>query len=319
MKRKEVILKKGSVGLLVLVLLGWSVAAQSSLTEQFKNNLATVVTKATLQSSLFNITVTKKGVAFAVRSTATETLWLTELENVEPIKVEVQGTQEQPQVEIRLEGQNQLLVVDRRFEHFVVLREPRGRQITPVLSGASVRVGDAVTILTFGAQGPSAQEATVTQLDAARGLFAVSVLLDREFDQWASTHGAPIFIVRDGQVRLVGLYVGHERAKAYNDKGWGAGALLPDLEQLLKERTRVLNLSEYRLIQGFTGDRELELHNVQEPRDAKNVKVTVQARINFAPRTIEAVLDIQSGRGSKTIPLGRSSDQIEVQQVIIRY
>jgi hypothetical protein len=317
MMRNRTVWQKGSLYLLLLTVVVWSAAAQSSLTDQFKNNLATVVARASLQSQFASITVTKEGVAFAVKSTPTETFWLTELENAEPLKVT--GTQEAPTVEIRLKGQSRPLEVARRFEHFVVLREPARRQIASVQSETSVKVGDTVTILTFGEQGPSAQQASVMQLDLSRGLFAVSVLLDREFGQWASTHGAPIFVVRDGQPKLVGLYVGHERAKAFNDKGWGAGTLVPDLEQLLRERTRMLNVGEYRLARSFTGDIELELHNVQEPRDAKSVKVTVQARINFVPRTIEAVMDIQSGRGSKTIPLGRSGDQVEVQQVTIRY
>lgn len=72
-------------------------------------------------------------------------------------------------------------------------------------------------------------------------------------------------------------------------------------------------------MEGFTGEIELELHNVQEPKNAKNVRVIVEARINGAPRTFQEVMDIEDGRGTKTIRLGRRGEQIEVQRVILRF
>lgn len=269
--------------------------------------------------------------AVAVRSPGSETFWLVERDHVDPeffyrqrnvprgstisffffldtvnVALLIQGTPTTP------------FEVFKMSQHYAVVRESRGRLLREIPIATDPQVGEsAIIALPQGGDVVNIPKfvetpTTILEVPSGDGLFSIVFTGDDS----ENNHGAPIFVQREGAWKLAGIRVSHGRNRQPERS---AAARLPTIEELLKPEMRVLSPSEYRLVEGFAGEIELELHNVQEPKNAKNVRVTVEARINAVPRTFQEIMDIEDGRGTKTIRLGRRGEQIEVQRVILRF
>ncbi len=267
--------------------------------------------------------------AVAVRSTATETFWVTEREHLDPeffyqrnvppgtplnfyifvdiadIAGIIQGKKGDP------------IEVWKMSEHYAVLKEAKSRAISEIPIAVDPRQDESAVIALPQGGGltsiPTFVERTTHIVEVREDAQLFFIAFSEKDDE--RTHGIPIFVQRDGLWKLAGIRVAHGRS-TQSDRS--AAAKFPSLEELLKIPSRVLDSSEYRVVQTFMGDIVLELHNVREPKNAKNVQVTVEARVNFIPRTFQETMDIVNGQGTKTIRLGRIGEQVEVQRVTIR-
>lgn len=268
--------------------------------------------------------------AVAVRSTATETFWVAEREHLDPeffyqrnvppgtplnfyifvdiadIAGIIQGKTKGDPIE-----------VFKMSEHYAVLKEARSRAIPEMPITGDPRQ-DEPAVIAWPQDGgltgvPTFVEKSTTIVEAPEGAPLFFIAFSEKDDE--RTHGIPVFVQRDGLWKLAGIRVAHGRSTQADRS---AAAKLPPVEELLKIAVRVLDSSEYRVVQTLLGDIVLELHNVREPQNAKNVQVTVEARINFIPRTFQETMDIVNGQGTKTIRLGRIGEQVEVQRVTIR-
>lgn len=309
-------------------------AQQAGPLAQFKENVHQVHIIARYSTSVGGIPVQANVVqtvtAVALRSTTLETLWLTEREHLDPEyfyreRNVPRGTVIQflvfvdtvDLVRVIQGGQGEPFEIARTTDHYAVLRELRSRNI-PELPIVSDPHQDEPAVIALPRGGgitsvPTFVETATTIVEVPEGspLFFIA-FPERDGE---STHGAPVFIQRDGAWQLAGIRVAHGRSPQPDRS---AVTKLPTLDALLKVESRVLDPSEYRTIQTPLGEIALELHNVREPKNAKNVQVTVEARINFFPRTFSETMDIVNGQGTKTIVLGRTGEQVEVQRVTIR-
>lgn len=323
--------------MLLAVLLGFSSgqAQQAGPLAQFKENVHQMHIIARYFTSVGGIRVQANVVqtvtAVAVQSTASETIWLIEKEHVDPEFFYQQrnvprGTpisflifvDTVDLVKVIQGGQGEPFEVARMTDYYAVLRELRSRSIPELTTAVDPRQDEAAVIELPQGGGitsvPTFVETTTTIVEVPEGspLFFIA-FPERDGE---ATHGAPVFVQRDGTWKLAGIRVTHGRSP--QPDRISAVTKLPTLDALLKVESRVLDPSEYRAIQTPLGEIALELHNVREPKNAKNVLVTVEARVNFFPRTFSETMDIANGRGTKTITLGRVGEQVEVQRVTIR-
>lgn len=268
--------------------------------------------------------------AVALRSRPGETLWITEREHIDPDyiyqKLNLSGdieieffifidTLDPARLQERRPGE--LFEVVSLTNHHAVIKELRSRSVPDLPITLDPKPGEAAVIAP--PEGGAINSApvfverpvTITEVSAGNQLFFIP-FPDPDDER---THGAPVFVQRDGVWKLAGIRVAHGRSQK---PGVSAVANLSAIEPLLKETVRVLDPSEYRVAQVPGGDIVLELHNVREPRNAKGVHVIVEATINFSPQTFSEKMDIVNGRGTKTVRLGRIGDQVEVQRVTIR-
>ncbi len=320
--------------LAVVLVFSGGQAQQAGPLAQFKENVRQMHIIARYSTSVggtpIQANVIQTVTAVAVRATASETLWLTEKEHLDPEYFYQQrnvprGTpisflifvDTVDLVRVIQGGQGEPFEVARMTDHYAVLRELRPRSIPELPTAVDLRP-DTPAIIALPRGGgitsvPTFVETETTIVEAQGGspLFFIA-FPERDGEQ---THGAPVFVQRDGAWRLAGIRVAHGRSPRPD---WSAVAWLPSLEALLKVESRVLDPSEYRVSTSFLGEIVLELHNVREPQNARNVQVIVEARINFFPRTFSETMDIVNGRGTKTITLGRVGEQVEVQRVTIR-
>lgn len=328
-----------ALGLVVLVwtfLIGFpeGQAQQAGPLGQFKENVRQMHIVARYATSVGGIPVQANVVqtvtAVAVRSAQSETLWLTEKEHLDPEYFYQQrnvprGTpisflifvDTVDLVRVIQGGQGEPFEVARMTDHYVVLRELRSRNIPELPIASDPRQGESAVIALPKGGGitsvPTFVETATTIIEAPEGSPLFFIAFPEKDGE--ATHGVPVFVQRDGAWRLAGIRVTHGRSPQPDRS---AVAKLPPLEALLKVESRVLDPSEYRVSQTPLGEIVLELHNVREPKNAKNVQVLVEARVNFFPRTFSETMDIVNGRGTKTITLGRIGEQVEVQQVTIR-
>jgi len=330
--RKEVIMSRlVSLSLLVVLALLLSVsggqAQQDGPLAQFKENVHQMHIIARYSTSAGGISIQVNTVqtvtAVAVRSTDSETIWLIEKEHVDPEYIQ------QPNVKFLIfvdtvdlvkviqGGQGEPFEVARMTDHYAVLRELRPRSIPELPIAVDPRQDEPATLVLPQGGGltsvPVFTETPTTIVEVPEGSPLFFIAFPEKDGQ--QTHGAPVFVQRDGVWKLAGIRVAHGRSPQADRS---AVTKLPPLEALLKVESRVLDSSEYRVSTSPLGEIVLELHNVREPKNAKNVQVTVEARVNFFPKTFSETMDIVNGRGTKTIPLGRVGEQIEVQRVTIR-
>lgn len=324
-------------GLVILVsalVMSVGQAQQAGPLAQFKENVHQMHIVARYSTSVGGIPIQANVVqtvaAVAVRSAASETIWLIEKEHVDPEFFYQQrnvprGTpiaflifvDTVDLVRVIQGGQGEPFEVARMTDHYAVLRELRSRNI-PELPIATDPRQDEAAVITLPRGGgitsvPTFAETTTTIVEVPEGspLFFIA-FPERDGE---ATHGAPVFVQRDGAWKLAGIRVAHGRSPQPDRS---AVTKLPTLDALLKVESRVLDPNEYRVIQTPLGEIALELHNVREPKNAKNVLVTVEARVNFFPRAFSETMDIVNGRGTKTITLGKVGEQVEVQRVTIR-
>lgn len=310
-------------------------AQQAGPLAQFKENVRQMHIIAHYSTSLGGVRVQmnlmQTVTAVAVRSAGSETLWLTEKEHLDPEFFYQQrnvprGTSIRflifvdtvDLVKVIQGGSGEPFEVARMTDHYAVLRELRPRNI-PELPTASDPRTDETAIIALPQGGgltsvPTFVENATTIVEVPEGSPLFFIAFPERDDE--ATHGAPVFVQRDGAWRLAGIRVTHGRSP--QPDRISAVAKLPPLDALLKVESRVLDPSEYRVTQTPLGEIVLELHNVREPKNAKNVQVIVEARVNFFPRTFSETMDIVNGRGTKTITLGRVGEQVEVQRVTIR-
>lgn len=309
-------------------------AQQDGPLAQFKENVHQMHIVARYSTSVggtpIQANVIQTVTAVAVRSTASETIWLTEKEHVDPEYFYQQrnvprGTPIEFLVfvdtvdlaKLIQGGSGEPFEIARMTDHYAVLRELRPRSVPELPTAADPRQDESAVLALPRGGGITSVPVfteTPTPIVEVPGDSPLFFIAFPEKDG-EPTHGAPVFVQRDGMWKLAGIRVTHGRS---TQPDRSAVAKLPPLEELLKVESRVLDRSEYRVVTSPLGDIVLELHNVREPKNAKNVQVTVEARVNFFPRTFSETMDIVNGRGTKTITLGRVGDQVEVERVMIR-
>ncbi len=328
-----------SISLAVLVLalvIGFpdGQAQQAGPLAQFKENVRQMHIIARYFTSVGGIRVQANVVqtvtAVAVRSTASETIWLIEKEHVDPEFFYQQRNAPRGTsisflifvdtvdlVKVIQGGQGEPFEVARMTDHYAVLRELRPRSIPELPIATDPRQDEAAVIALPQGGGitsvPTFVETATTIVEVSEGSPLFFIAFPEKDGE--ATHGAPVFVQRDDAWKLAGIRVTHGRSPQPDRS---AVTKLPTLDALLKVESRVLDPSEYRVLQTPLGEIALELHNVREPKNAKNVLVTVEARVNFFPKTFSETMDIVNGRGTKTIILGRVGEQVEVQRVTIR-
>lgn len=324
-----------ALALLVLVLTVsfFGGQAQQGPLAQFKENVRQmhIVARFPLVPGIpLRIALVQTVTAVALHSRFGETLWITEREHIDPdyiyqklnlsADVEIEffifvDTLDLAKLQERKPGDP--FEVVSLTEHHAVIKELRFRPVPDLTITFDLKQGEpAVIALPEGGTINSVpafveRPVTITEISGSSSLFFIP-FPDPDDER---THGAPVFVQRDGAWKLAGIRVAHGRSQR---PGVSAVANLSAIEPLLRETVRVLDPSEYRVVQMPTGEIALELYNVREPRNARDVQVIVEAVINFSPQTFSEKMDIVNGRGTKIVRLGRIGDQVEVQRVTIR-
>lgn len=201
---------------------------------------------ATVGTITAQVNVIQTVTAVAVRSPGSETFWLIERDHVDPtffyrqrnvppgtsitffffldtvnIAALIQGTPTTP------------FEVFKMSQHYAVVRESRGRLLREIPIATDPQVGEsAVIALPQGGDVVNIPKfvetpTTILEVPPTGGLFVIAFTGDDS----ENTHGAPIFVQREGAWKLAGIRVSHGRNRQPERS---AAAQLPPIEELLK-------------------------------------------------------------------------------------
>ncbi|GEM_PF-3561153 len=128
--------------------------------------------------------------------------------------------------------------VVRRTSTYALLEEKRRRQVNEIPIAQSVEVGDTVVVAVLvdsALTRPGRFEERSARVTSVReGFFTVDLDL-KEVSGNTAVHGAPVFVRRDGQWQLAGIFVAHD---VRTRPGESAIARLPSLDELIPKEAQ---------------------------------------------------------------------------------
>ncbi len=222
----------------------WAPAQGTGPLNQYKDNIHQLHLVAQYFTGSGQANIIQTITTIAVRSRGSETFWLIEKDHVDPAyyyrerRVPV-GTPitffffiDVFDIIKLLQGQGgDPLEIFKLTDHYAVLRESRGRSIPDTVTVPDPQINEAAIIILptrVRLTAPTTYSELSTQIlqvPAESSIFFMGFALKDD----DSTHGAPVFVKREGEWRLVGVRVVHERSTTPDQS---AVAKVPSLDEL---------------------------------------------------------------------------------------